>query len=115
MGLNTFADPRKGGGKLNKITKEDLVKLIEIEGQERLLYKAFPIDAVFLRGSYADEYGNCTVCLLYTSFFQIGRIQFLYSVRPCKGPAQTKAVGQRPVNCFHMADPFFDQIQRFLN
>lgn len=61
VGLNTFVDPRNGGGKLNTFTQEDIVKLIEIEGQERLLYKSFPIDVVFLRASYADEYGNCTV------------------------------------------------------
>ena len=37
VGLYTFADPRNGGGKLNDVTKEDLVKVIEIEGQERQL------------------------------------------------------------------------------
>ena len=37
------------------------MKLVEIEGEERLLYKPMPIDIVFLRASYADEYGNCTV------------------------------------------------------
>lgn len=61
VGLYTFVDPRNGGGKLNDITTEDIVKLVEIEGEERLLYKPMPIDIVFLRASYADEYGNCTV------------------------------------------------------
>ena len=60
VGLYTFADPRNGGGKLNDCTKEDLVKVINIEGKELLLYKGFPINVVFLRASYADEYGNCT-------------------------------------------------------
>ena len=58
MGLNTFADPRLEGGKLNDITKEDLVEVVEILGQEKLLYKAIPLNIGFIRGTYADENGN---------------------------------------------------------
>lgn len=61
VGLNTFVDPRLEGGKLNEITKKDIVEVINIKGEERLLYKSFPIDICFLRGSFADEKGNVTL------------------------------------------------------
>lgn len=60
VGLGTFVDPRVEGGKLNDVTKEDLVEVIDIKGEEKLLYKSFPLDIVFLRGSYADTAGNVT-------------------------------------------------------
>ncbi|SHJ39804.1 propionate CoA-transferase [Dethiosulfatibacter aminovorans DSM 17477] len=61
VGLNTFVDPRIEGGKLNKKTTEELVKVINIEGQERLLYLPHDIDVAFLRGSSADTKGNVTL------------------------------------------------------
>ena len=61
VGLKTFVDPRVEGGKLNEVTKENIVEVIEVLGKEYLLYKAFPIDFAFIRGTYADENGNVTM------------------------------------------------------
>ncbi len=61
VGLGTFVDPRIEGGKLNRMTQEDLVEVIRIDGQERLLFKTFPLDIAFIRGTYADESGNVTL------------------------------------------------------
>ncbi len=61
VGLDTFIDPRNGGGKVNEKTTEDLVEVIEIGGKERLFFKTFPVNVAFVRGTYADEYGNVTL------------------------------------------------------
>jgi propionate CoA-transferase len=62
VGLGTFADPRNGGGKVNGATTADRVRVMEIDDEEFLFYKAFErLDVAFLRGTSADPDGNVSM------------------------------------------------------
>ena len=61
IGLGTFVDPRISGGKINSITKDDIVEVVQFDGKDYLAYKTFPIDIAILRGTTADTNGNVTM------------------------------------------------------
>lgn len=60
-GKYTYVDPRDQGGKVNEAAKENYVQLVEINGEEYLMYKAFPIHVAIIRGTCADEDGNISM------------------------------------------------------
>lgn len=61
VGLETYLDPRQLGGKLNRVTKEELVSLVQLNGEEHIWYKGFPITVALIRGTAADEDGNLSL------------------------------------------------------
>jgi propionate CoA-transferase len=60
VGLGTFIDPRQDGGRMNARTTDDIVRVMHIDGEDYLFYRAFPINVAFIRGTTADPDGNIT-------------------------------------------------------
>ena len=58
IGLDTFIDPRFGGGRLNDRTPPGMIERIELDGKPWLWYKSFPIHVALLRATAADARGN---------------------------------------------------------
>ena len=58
IGLGTFVDPRQTGGALNDISTEQMVRVLEVDGEEHLFYSAIRPDVAFLSTTTADQRGN---------------------------------------------------------
>ncbi|MEV8466961.1 acyl CoA:acetate/3-ketoacid CoA transferase [Fluviibacterium sp. DFM31] len=61
VGLETFVDPRHGGGAINDISTEPQVELMQIGGEDMLFYPAQKLTVALLRGTTADQMGNITM------------------------------------------------------
>ena len=101
VGLHTFVDPRNDGGKLNDITTEDIVRLMEIDGEEYLFYKAFPVNIAFLRGTTADRNGNIT---MEHEALPLECLAIAQAVKNCGGKVivQVKRITERHVLSPHL-------------
>lgn len=53
-GLGTFTDPRNGGGRLNRRTREQLVRLVRPAGDEALLFRGFPINVALIGVAFME-------------------------------------------------------------
>ncbi|MFN8592467.1 MAG: CoA-transferase [Thermomicrobiales bacterium] len=58
VGIDTFVDPRRQGGRMNDMAPPDLVRVVEFAGDEWLFYPALKADVAIVRGTTADELGN---------------------------------------------------------
>jgi acyl CoA:acetate/3-ketoacid CoA transferase len=61
VGLDTFVDPRRQGGRMNRATTEDVVKVVQFDGEEWLYYKAIAPTVAIIRATTADENGNLSM------------------------------------------------------
>lgn len=82
VGLGTFVDPRIEGGKLNSNTREDLVQLVQFNGEEWLFYPTPKIDVAIIRGTLADEDGNIT---LDKESMLLEQINIAHAAKACGG------------------------------
>src|SRR5947208_663176 len=60
-GLHSFVDPRQQGARQSPRTPLDFVEVVNLAGEEWLLFKPIPANVAFLRGTTADEDGNVTM------------------------------------------------------
>lgn len=60
VGIGTFVDPRIEGGKVNASAVEEVVEVVERDGDEWLFYRGRDIDIAIIRGTTADPLGNIT-------------------------------------------------------
>jgi acyl CoA:acetate/3-ketoacid CoA transferase len=60
VGLDTFADPDRGGCAMNAAASKPVVKKIMFEGEEWLYFPAIVPDVAIVRATTADERGNLT-------------------------------------------------------
>jgi acyl CoA:acetate/3-ketoacid CoA transferase len=61
VGMDTFVDPRRQGGRMNRCTTEEIVQVVEFDGQEWLYFRALAPDVAIIRGTTADEQGNISM------------------------------------------------------
>jgi acyl CoA:acetate/3-ketoacid CoA transferase len=61
VGLDTFIDPRREGGRMNRAAHDELVRLVEFDGGEWLHLRPLAPDVAIIRGTSADRRGNISM------------------------------------------------------
>jgi propionate CoA-transferase len=61
VGLDTFVDPRRNGARMNECTVEEIVRVVNFEGDEWLFFPSIAPNVAVIRATTADERGNLTM------------------------------------------------------
>lgn len=61
VGMQTYLDPRIEGGRMNDCTTEDVIEVVDFDGEEWLYLRSIPVDVAIIRGTTADEQGNLSM------------------------------------------------------
>lgn len=61
VGMDTFVDPRRQGGRMNSATKGSIVQVVEFVGEEWLFFPSITPNVAIIRGTTADERGNISM------------------------------------------------------
>jgi propionate CoA-transferase len=96
-GLDTYVDPRRGGGRFSPSATEDLIELISMDGREYLRYKPFSVDVAIVRGDSVDPAGNITCS---GEAAQLDALAVAQAAKASGGRviAQVKTVLDRPID-----------------
>jgi len=112
IGLDTYADPRLGGGKFTDKAQEDLIRLVEFEGQEYLYYPTWPLNVGFVRAATSDEFGNLS---FEDEPIHSSSLQIALAVKACGGTvvAQVRRIvprGERPATMVKVPGVLVDRV-----
>jgi len=60
LGLGLYVDPRLDGPAMNALSQQELVRLVEVDGEEYLKYTLPAPNVCFIKGTAVDPLGNIT-------------------------------------------------------
>lgn len=112
IGLETYADPKLGGGKFTSLAEQDLIKRVRFEGEDYLFYPTWPLNVGFIRASTSDGFGNLS---FEDEPIQSAALQIALAVKACGGTvvAQVRRVverGTRPAGMVRVPGVLVDRV-----
>lgn len=112
IGLDTYADPKNGGGRFTTLAQEDLIRRVTFDGDDLLFYPTWPLNVGFIRASSSDEDGNLS---FEDEPIQSSSLQIALAVKACRGTviAQVRRIvsrNERPAGLCRVPGVLVDRV-----